>query len=319
MVTEPNISQAELIDLLNEKYPLQIKSLTFLPKGEVSWVYVVEGVDGIKYLLKIHKAKILPVERFKLLNDLHEKAGINGLTYPLPTKDGTLQIEILGYPSVVFNYIEGKTAGESKPTDKEYEKFGALLSQIHQAINIVDYPVREAFDVPTKDDFLKVLSHLESGNENSTLKKEAFGILKPLRARLEEELVNLEVLQSQLRSSQIDFVLCHGEPSPDNIMVDNDGEPYLIDWDEPIMAPKEKDLLFFGLTLEPVLKGYSQHSSDTVINKDIERFYSLLWNVNEIADWGDRIFFADSSEEELKHSLDQLKDFLDYSGLGDGA
>ncbi|MDO8452906.1 MAG: phosphotransferase, partial [bacterium] len=133
MVTEPNIKQAELLDLLNKEYPLQVKSLTFLPKGEVSWVYILKCTDGAKYLLKIHKAKVLPAERFGLLSDLHEKAGINGLTYPQPTKDGQLQVEILGYPAVLFNYIEGKTALEAKPTDEEYEKFGALLAKIHQA------------------------------------------------------------------------------------------------------------------------------------------------------------------------------------------
>lgn len=317
MITEPNIARSELIQLLSEKYPIQVSALTFLPKGEVSWVYVVECTDGNKYLLKIHKAKVLPIERFKLLQDLHEKAGINGLTYPQPTKDGQLQTEILGYPSVLFNYIEGKTALESKPTNEEYEKFGALLAQVHQAVTTVDYPVKETFDIPTKDDYLKVLSHLELDTEDEGVKKEAFDTLQTLRSRLKEELVKLESLQSQLRNSNIDFVLCHGEPSPGNIMVGEDGEVYLIDWDEPIVAPKEKDLLFFGHTSEPVLKGYSQHSSDTIINKNIERFYSLLWNVNEIADWGDRIFFANSSEEELKHSLSQLKDFLDYSGLGD--
>src|SRR3989344_5906818 len=141
MITEPNISQTELEKLLNEKYPLQVRSLTFLPKGEASWVYVVECADGAKYLLKIHKTKVLAVERFKLLNDLHEKAGINGLTYPQPTKDGELQIEILGYPAVLFNYIEGKPALESKPTDEEYEKFGTLFAKIHQAIKTIDYSV----------------------------------------------------------------------------------------------------------------------------------------------------------------------------------
>ena len=319
MVTKPNITQNELINLLNESYPLQVKSLTFLPKGEVSWVYIVESIETTKYLLKIHKAKVLPVERFQLLSDLHEKAGINGLTYPLPTKNGALQINILGYPSVIFNYIGGKTAHESKPTDKDYERFGTLLAEIHQAVKVIDYPVKETFNIPTKDDFLKVLSHLDGGYRIDGIKKDPFNILKPLCARLEKELSALESLQSQLRSSNLDFVLCQGEPSPGNIMVGNDGEPYLIDWDEPIVAPKEKDLLFFSHTIEPVLKGYSQHSSDITINKDIEKFYSLLWNVNEIADWGNRIFFANSSEAELKHSLDQLKDFLDYSGLEDKA
>lgn len=318
MITAFELDEKELKTLVEKEYKLQISNLTFLPKGEVSWVYVIECENGTKYLLKIHKAKVLPTERFKLLSDLHEKAGINGLTYPLPTKDGALQIEILGYPSVVFNYIEGKTAQESKPTSEDYEKFGSLLAQIHQAVKTIDYPIKETFDIPEKNNFLKVLAYVkETADKIGGLKKEALDILNPLLNRLEEELANLESLQSQLRNSELDFVLCHGEPSPGNIMVGNNGNVYLIDWDEPIIAPKEKDLLFFGQTLEPTLKGYTQHSGDATINKDVERFYSLLWNINEIADWGDRIFFAKSSEEELKHSLDQLKDFLDYSGLGD--
>lgn len=317
MITQPNISQDELKKTIQDQYSLLIKNLTFIPKGEVSWGYIVEDADSVRYFFKIHKYKKLSSARFNLLDDLHKKTGIINIIYPLATKHNKLETEVLGYPSVLFNYIEGKTAHEIKPTDKQYERLGSLLAQLHQAVKTINYPVRENFDIPANDDFLKVIEHLkETPNNPNKHRKEAFDLLKPLQDRLLEELKNLRDLQLKARASDIEFVLCHGEPSPGNIMLDNHGEVYLIDWDEPIVAPKEKDLLFFKNTMDPVLKGYSKHSADTTINPDLQSFYSLLWNINEIADWGERILFSESSEDELKHSISQLKDFLDYSRLG---
>ena len=43
-----------------------------------------------------------------------------------------------------------------------------------------------------------------------------------------------------------EFVLCHSDIHAANLLVAADGALYIVDWDEPILAPKERDLMYAG-------------------------------------------------------------------------
>lgn len=315
MLTPLEINQEELLHKLNSKYDIGATDIDFVPKGEASWVYIVRKHKNNQWLLKVHKAKNLSSTRFRILHDLYTKAGIENITHPIPNKENSLEFKLKGYPTALFNYIEGKTAIEQPLTEKHYEKLGELLGQIHRAKKVINYAVKEDFNVP-KEEFLSVIDYLENSRTASTTQQEAINLLKPIQSRLLRQLENLKKLEATLQNSPPDFVLCHGEPSPGNIMVTPNNKVYLIDWDEPIMAPKEKDLLFFDKTLTPLLRGYAKYSNDRRINKTAVDFYKHAWNIAEIADWGNRLFLNPSTNnEETSHALSQLKHFLEYSEL----
>jgi spectinomycin phosphotransferase len=42
------------------------------------------------------------------------------------------------------------------------------------------------------------------------------------------------------------FVLCHSDLHAGNILIAPNGAFYLVDWDNPILAPKERDLMYAG-------------------------------------------------------------------------
>ena len=55
-----------------------------------------------------------------------------------------------------------------------------------------------------------------------------------------------EDLREKLQNHTPKFVLCHSDIHAGNLLMDGGNMIYLVDWDEPIMAPKERDLMFIG-------------------------------------------------------------------------
>lgn len=78
------------------------------------------------------------------------------------------------------------------------------------------------------------------------------------------------VLRDRAESSADAFVLCHGDLHPGNVLLGAHGELTVVDWDNPMLAPKECDLLLLGGGVGPTwndprqdalfFEGYAQPS-----------------------------------------------------------
>ncbi len=55
-----------------------------------------------------------------------------------------------------------------------------------------------------------------------------------------------EVLGKTLQSQPLEWVLCHTDIHAGNLLLEANGALHLTDWDDPMLAPKERDLMFIG-------------------------------------------------------------------------
>jgi len=315
MLTESNIDKSLLKDVIKEKFGIGIIDFTLFPKWEAARGYMIESSNHKSFFLKIYWDDKIPDSAFRFAHDLFTRAGIVNIAHPIATIHGQMRIQVRDFQIALFDWIRGKTAQEHKLTDTQLERLGELLGKIHQSKTIVgEYSVRENFAIPFKDRLVAILSHMSEMTGDSTKYKTKLEVfLGPHRQEFIRELETLEKLQRKVRAMKLEFVNCHGEPSPGNILCSGTGEIHLLDWDDPIFAPKEKDLLFFKDNVEPVMKGYGVFSKDSIIDRDLMEFYGHMWNLGEIAYYGGKILFENHSDAQNQIWLDNLKGGWDFT------
>lgn len=317
MKTEPSIDKVKLCEQISSVYSLEVADMTFLPKGETAWGYVV-GTNKGAFFLKIYP-KVIPYleEASELTAKLFYDCGITEVVQAL-RDDTSKTVQIFEpYPFVLFRYIQGKEVSEQKLTDIQVEEMGCIIGRIHAATSRIGmYPKKEIFISKDKNMFLKVLQRITAHEKNENVyQKEHVDLLMPKKERIMQELTALEELGTKLQNANLPLVICHSDPTQGNILIGNDGRLYLIDWDNPILAPKERDLVFFQDRMLPFMKGYSSVIGETQMNNDMKRFYEYEWNVQEIADFGERILFQHNSSEQNHHDLTRTKEFLIEAGI----
>jgi aminoglycoside phosphotransferase (APT) family kinase protein len=128
-----------------------------------------------------------------------------------------------------------------------------------------------------------------------------------LLPRVEEVLAQLDRLhhlQEVVRQLSGPFVLCHTDIGGDNLLVGNQGQLYVLDWDDVILAPPEHDLqearwVGFAACLE----AYRAAGGAQPLHLDHFAFYLLRRHLGDMTMRLLRILEENSSPEEDEDAL----------------
>ena len=63
------------------------------------------------------------------------------------------------------------------------------------------------------------------------------------RDEIDHLVARAEALASALRARSLELVLCHSDIHPGNLLLGANDALYIVDWDNPLFAPKERDLM----------------------------------------------------------------------------
>jgi spectinomycin phosphotransferase len=120
-----------------------------------------------------------------------------------------------------------------------------------------------------------------------------------------------------LKERQLGFVLCHADIHTANILIDGDNL-FIVDWDQPILAPKERDLMFVvgngvmrSREEELFFEGYGEMAVDCLALA----YYRYEWVVQEIGDFGERVFLLPDVSDITRE--DSVKGFRQLFRPGD--
>jgi spectinomycin phosphotransferase len=90
---------------------------------------------------------------------------------------------------------------------------------------------------------------------------------------------------------------------------------FIVDWDDTLLAPKERDLMFVlsGDTREEQMF-FEGYGNVKIVQLELA-YYRYEWCVQEIGDFGDRVFLAKDTGESTKQYA--IEGFIKLFSPGD--
>jgi len=147
------------------------------------------------------------------------------------------------------------------------------------------------------------VQHIQREVKENTYKRVLCSVWLMNQSKINQLIDFLKRLASQLKKRTLPFVVCHADLHPANVLRDNAGNVFIVDWDEVMMAPKERDFIFlnessfYGLasnSISSFLKGYGP----TEIDWAILTYYKLERAIQDLIEYTEQVFFKNDSVGE---------------------
>jgi len=249
MLERPQLHDEKIIACLQEKYGLFAVQLLFLPLGADlnTFVYRILAQDEKYYFLKLRSGDFN--ESSLKLTDILSGLGVRQIIPPLPTKRGSLWASLEAYKVILYPYIEGKNGFDVALSDRQWIAFGEALKSIHKATlpeAVSRHIPVERFSAQWPESLKSFLIRIENEVFDAPLAHELIAFLRLKRPVILDLIRQAEWFAMKLQGYSQQLVLCHSDIHAGNILIDPAGAFYIVDWDEPIWAPKERDLMFVG-------------------------------------------------------------------------
>jgi spectinomycin phosphotransferase len=326
MTEKQSISPQSIIDCLKANYGIAASSLTLLPIGADmnASVYKAETQSSQSYFVKLKRRHRYDMSVAILA--LLQASGIQQIIPPIKTTNDELTQHINDFTLTVYPFVEGQNGFCYDLTDDQWIALGKVLRQVHEfdvPHSIKDLIRKEAYS----DKWRKAVRFLDAhidGNltgDEAALKLQSF--MKERREVIHRLVDRAEVLSQKIQEQSPEFVLCHSDIHGGNVLIDGNGSIFIVDWDDPIMAPKERDLMFIGGGVANVwnnlreeeffYKGYGK----TEINRIILAYYRHERIVEDIAEYGQALLLTPEGGDDRVEMLKQFKGMFEPNGVVD--
>ncbi len=313
MLTPPDISADAISAGLRAHYGLRIREVTFLPIGADvnAAVYRVVAEDGMPYFLKLKRGDFdetaIAVPAF-----LHAR-GIQEVMAPLPTATRQLWASGQGFVWILYPFFAGRDGYEATLSDAQWIAFGRSLRAVHatalppalsRRVPREDYSPRWR-DIVEEFDRQAGAHHFD---DPIAARLAAFWITK--RDAIRTLVARADLLAQALRRADKEtFVLCHADLHPGNVLVGAHDMLAIVDWDNPIFAPKEHDLMCLGGGVGQTWSGahdealFYQGYGPAEIDPLALAYYRYERIVADLAAYGAQLFGVEGSVEDREVGL----------------
>jgi spectinomycin phosphotransferase len=308
MRESPNIPEEHLRACLQDQYDLSPITLEFLPRGRDynAGVYrvVSEQGKGTVYLLKVTSRPLY--EPSCLVPRYLRDQGIISVVAPIPTKNRVLWTKLVDWTVIIYPFIDGDSSLTGM-TNEQWKEVGRIFKRIHQVqLPTGGFPSlrTETFDPAEYARWVHTFEtqYLPSQHGGS----DSISFLRASwiehQSTIHTGVATLEKLAELLQRQARPYVICHADLHARNLIRDREGHVFVIDWDEVMLAPKERDFIFIREPqADAFWEGYGQRERDWMVLS----YY--LWErvVQDVIEEAQNVCFKDDLAEETKADIAQ--------------
>jgi spectinomycin phosphotransferase len=307
------ISRIILTTAVQDNYGIAVAELTFLPVGAdaSAWVYQLASTNGTHYFLKVRKGEINQASL--AIPHYLQKNGIARVVAPLSTRTHKLWVDLDEFKLILYPFLEGSTAVEVGMSEQQWLELGSTMQKVHATslpTKFLDIMRRETF-VPKWLNLVKQLqTQLHQQTFTDPLHQQLANIWKEQNKTIQRLAESAETLGRRLKESNPPSILCHADLHTWNVLVDKQSHVWIVDWDETVLAPKERDLMFVigGISRQLVkpeneaafLSGYGSTSVDTLALA----YYRYAWAIDDIGSFTEQMLTPGEGEANKQYALE---------------
>ncbi|MEU2612170.1 phosphotransferase [Micromonospora sp. NPDC007271] len=252
--------------------------------------------------------------------------GVPGVPAPLATRDGRLSAVHDGRRLTVVPWVSDDRAAAGGMRPAHWRRYGALLAAAHAAP-----PSDELAGLPREDhthaaieaavrETDRRLRAVDDSADRWT--REVAAHWRRAAADAARLLDEVDRLGAELRARPAELVVCHGDPHLGNVLLGPDEQVWLIDWDDAVLAPRERDLMFvFGggpvFAFDSRLDEAAFRAGYGPVEPDQDRLaYHLgVRALDDLWSWSAEVADAGRSEADRVRALRIVEGLLSPSGL----
>ncbi|RUR22356.1 phosphotransferase [Legionella qingyii] len=311
------IQEQKIIDLLNIHYGIDIHAAQLIMGGADlnAFGYKADSKSN-SYFVKLKYGAHNEIN-FSIIHLLHE-SGIKEIIFPIHTIDGKLFQQLEHFKIIAYPFINAPNGFTQNLTEKQWNQFGKVLRQIHETAvpaSIQHQLRKETYSTQWREIVRSFYSKIELDASNDKITADFKSFFMQNIDSIHQLVDSSEELSKTIQPDLTKYVLCHSDVHAGNLLV-NEESIYIIDWDEPILAPKERDLMFIGagvgnvwhnpLEIHYFYEGYGQAN----IDKTILSYYRHERIVEDIAVYGQDLLSRAQNDQSRLESFKHFKDMF---------
>jgi len=309
MGERPGVTEEALADALLQHYAINAVALERVSGGQdaTASVYRVEtALSEPRYLVKVRGGNGPRDVAAAVARHLHD-SGVAHVVAPIRTGADALSVRAGGFSLTVYPFVEGRMGVEAGLSDRNWRALGAFTQRLHASrlpLSLLELLAEETYR-PAEIDVVRQVDRAVSGRSFSG--PAAYEVAAFWTVRRDEILAlveRTEKLGPQVERLSLPLVLCHADLHTWNVMIDCDGQLWVIDWDEAIRAPKERDLMFLvgGIDASLIDPGetawFFEGYGDATVDPLALSYYRHAWATQDIGGYAERVLLDPSLGEE---------------------
>lgn len=319
------LQEQQIIELLKYNYAIDAQSVQPLQLGADMNALVYKVTAGSHlYFLKIkygnHEEVHMAITQ--LLHDSH----IKEIIFPITTIDGNLFKQFNYFKMIVYPFINGQDGFRQPLTKNQWIALGKALKKIHT----LSIPVairkslrEETFSSKWREIVSALPLQIESDTSDNQITIDFKHYYQEKRHTINRLVHSAEELCKQIDVNSNEYVLCHSDIHAGNVLMTSNESFYIVDWDDPMIAPKERDLMFIGGGVGNVWNAsdevahFYEGYGKTNINETVLSYYRHERIIEDIAQYGQAILAYDLNDKSKLISLMHFKSIFEPNGVLD--